>query len=189
MAHRLQIPAGMRRSYESTVLPLRAELLAAAQRLTRSRSDAEDLLQDTLLRGWTFWDRFEPGTNARAWMHRILMHTFINEYRRSARQKKLLERLSTDPFLSSDLNRDPAPPSHPPISAKVRSAIDSLSEPFRTVLVHVDVHDASYEETAAALGCPIGTVMSRLHRARKIVKAALADHATSEGILATPQAA
>lgn len=169
--------------FRRTVLPHGEELYATAVRLTRSAAEADDLLQEALLRAWSFWDRFEPGTNARAWMHRILMNTFINGYRRRKREREVMAEVHREAdahCFRATVSRDPAAVS---VGDEVEAALRSLPEEFREVVVLVDVDDLSYREVAETLGCPIGTVMSRLHRGRRVLKRRLRDYATTEGYL------
>jgi RNA polymerase sigma-70 factor (ECF subfamily) len=158
-------------------------LREAARRLTGSVDEADDLVQEATLRAWTFWDRFEPGSNARAWLHRILVNTFINAYRKQRRERELFrqagEEARREALTSSSFNaaqRDG-------VGDEVGAALAALPSEFRTVVELVDLGDFSYREVASELGCPIGTVMSRLHRARKQLQEMLADYALSEGYM------
>lgn len=179
-----QRDATIREGFLSAIEPHRRELFGTAVRLTRSTSGGEDLLQDALARAWRFWHRFEQGTNARAWMHRILMNTFINGYRRKKREREILEEVHRlEVRRQADLHDDYVS-SIAGLGDEVELALASLSEDFRQVIVRVDLHGQSYRDAADALGCPIGTVMSRLHRARRTLKSQLRDYATQEGYLA-----
>jgi len=160
------------------------ELFGTAVRLTGSHSDAEDLVQEAVLRAWAFWDRFEPGTNARAWMYRILMNTFINGYRRKKRERDVLAEVRVEvrrrPWSQHEVRRA----RHGGLGDEVEEALQSLPEEFRAVVLMVDYNDLTYKEVARALDCPIGTVMSRLHRARRILKRRLRSYAEQEGYIA-----
>jgi RNA polymerase sigma-70 factor, ECF subfamily len=154
-----------------------AELRRAALRLTRSPADADDLVQETLTRAWTSWDRFDPSTNARAWLHRILFNTFVNGYRRKRREREALRRTgdSTEeraiaPQLVAELFGD-----------EVRGAMERLRPEYRHAVVMVDLLGFSYTEAAEAAGCPLGTIMSRLHRGRKTLGAELRGYASELG--------
>lgn len=166
--------------FMAAVQPVLDGLYGAGVRLTGSRADADDLVQESLLHAFQAWDRFEPGTNVRAWLHRILMNTYISGYRRRVRERRALD-VETDPsrrdLLLSDaqtqveaLDGGLCPGS---IGRGLREAIDALPEEFRSVLLMADLCELSYREIADALGCPMGTVMSRLHRARRAVAAKL----------------
>lgn len=168
-----------RLGFERTLAPHMDELYGAAFRLTRSASDADDVLQEAMTRAWAFWDRFEEGTNARAWMHRILFNTFVNGYRRRKREREILGRVHRESL------PDLAPaPNAPGVGDEVQSALEELPEVFRDVVLLVDLRGQSYRDAADALGCPVGTVMSRLHRGRRILKQRLRDYAAAEGYIA-----
>lgn len=153
----------------------------AARKLTGSVDEADDLVQDAVMRAWTFWDRFEPGSNARAWLHRILVNTFINAYRKRRRERDLYraasEETRREQLTIAQLRED----RHDGLSDEVGAALRSLPNEFRTVVELVDLQDLSYREVASELGCPIGTVMSRLHRGRKQLHGLLSGYATSVG--------
>ncbi len=155
--------------------------------LTADREKANDLLQETFLKAFRFFDKFEEGTNARAWLYRIMHNTFVNEYRRVKRTPEHVEydeqissyqMLPGNPRMSSDLRER--------IDAEmfedeVHVAIASLPEKFKSVVVLRDVEDLPYEEIAEALNIPVGTVRSRLHRARAILFEKLKTYARSKG--------
>ena len=162
-----------RREFEAEALRHVDSLFATAVRLTGSRADADDLCQDAILRAYQRWDRFLPGTNCRAWLTRILVNAFINGYRRRAREKRLFD-IASDPtreeaFFSSDQRRGRAPEGGivpEGLDDELHAALEALSPEFRAVVVLVDLEEMSYQEAARTLSCPLGTVMSRLHRAR-----------------------
>jgi len=165
---------GDRASYDREVLRHRAELVAAAVRLTGSRAEADDLVQEAVMRAWVFWHRFEPGTNGRAWMHRILLNTFINGYRKRRREREVLTQVHA---VESHVRRGAEQRAFTPgeaLSDEVHAALWRLPEEFRRVIVLVDLEDKSYRDAAQAMSCPIGTVMSRLHRARRAMQRELA---------------
>jgi RNA polymerase sigma-70 factor, ECF subfamily len=168
-------------SFEATVARYTPNLREAARRLTGCADAADDLVQDAVVRAWTFWDRFEPGSNARAWLHRILVNTFINSYRKQRRERDLFR------AAAEESKREAATDAHfrgalrDGLSDEVGQALATLAPEFRAVVERVDLGEASYREVASELGCPIGTVMSRLHRARRQLAEMLADYASSEG--------
>ena len=170
-----------RPAFDREVLRHRNELLAAGMRLSGSRAEAEDLVQEAVMRAWVFWHRFEPGTNGRAWMHRILLNTFINGYRKRRRERDVLAAVQLEELraLSGDARGNVTPGES--LSDEVALALGRLPSDFRRVIVLVDLEDRSYRDAALAIGCPIGTVMSRLHRARAAMKRELSDYAVSEG--------
>ncbi len=148
-------------------------------RLTRSRAEAEDVVQEAVLRAWAFWDRFEPGTNARAWIHRILMNTFINGYRRRRREREVLAQVER----GTRRERVAEIAVTEGVSDEVERALSSLPDEFRAVVLLVDLDELTYREVAGVLGCPIGTVMSRLHRGRRVLKRRLRAYATDAGYI------
>ena len=167
--------------FESVALQYCDELYCAALRLTHSRAEGEDLVQEAMMRAWAFWGRFEPGTNARAWMHRILMNTFINRYRRRKREREILAEVQHHADRDPSWTADERPAAQPGIGDEVEAALASLPDEFRAVVLLVDLDELSYREVADTLGCPIGTVMSRLHRGRRALKRRLRHYASGEG--------
>jgi RNA polymerase sigma-70 factor (ECF subfamily) len=183
-----QLPAGLieqpgldRTAFDREVLRHRTELLSAGIRLSGSRAEAEDLVQEAVMRAWVFWHRFEPGTNGRAWMHRILLNTFINGYRKRRRERDVLAAVQIEELraLGWDARQHITPGES--LSDEVALALSRLPEDFRRVIILVDLEDRSYRDAAIAIGCPIGTVMSRLHRARAAMKRELTEYAVTEG--------
>lgn len=174
-----------REEFDNDVLPYMETMYANALRLTRTRADAEDLVQDTVLRAFRFFDRFERGTNLKAWLLRIQYNTFVNRYRRSAKERDIKESMSLQPagedVVSRDALRaltDPVGNAlRPLIAGELEAALAALPDDHRTVVVLADVEELSYKEIAEVLGCPIGTVMSRLHRARRTLRTRLLEHA------------
>lgn len=150
-------------------------LSARALRLCRSRADADDLVQETVLRALRFEATFEPGTNARAWMFRILDSVFVSRMRSRTRERRALERFVNDPNLTS---RSSAPLPLASVSTHMDSALRALPHKFFEVVKLVDVHEHSYREAAAELGVPVGTVMSRLFRARRLLQGVLTEGST-----------
>jgi RNA polymerase sigma-70 factor (ECF subfamily) len=158
------------------------QLYSAASRMTRNRADAEDLVQETYARAYASFHQFKEGTNLRAWLHRILTNTFISSHRKSKREPALstagiadwqLERaqLHTPGGLRSaeELALDRIP------DARVTTAFRELPDDFRLAVYLADVEGYGYREIASMMGCPIGTVMSRLHRGRNRLRELLAE--------------
>ena len=168
--------------FEMAAMPLRSELERAARRYTRSVHDAEDLVQETFAKAWAGFDSFDPGTNLRAWMHRIMVNAWIGSHRRAeCRPKESLTDSFTDAQLGGETSRLSP-------SAEVRAlqrlpdedlrhAIGALSAPLQAVIYYADVCELPYKEIARMEGIPVGTVMSRVHRARRQLRAALCDAA------------
>jgi RNA polymerase sigma-70 factor (ECF subfamily) len=166
-------------------------LLAVGTRLTRNASEAEDLVQDALLKALRAREQFASGTNMRAWLLRILTNTFINRYRRGGLEKTLVEGPDADPLADGWVGASTMEAMRDPESQALRSllekeitrALDELPEEFRLAVVLSDVEELSYKEIAEIMGCPIGTVMSRLHRGRRLLKRRLYEHARAYGIV------
>ena len=166
-------------------------LYSVASRMTRGSSEAEDLVQDTVVKAMRAREQFEPGTNLKAWLLRILTNTFINRYRRGGIERDLFEGPDAEPLSdawisSSSMNaiRDPETQAlRPIVEAELARALDELPPEFRLAVILSDVEELSYKEIAEVMGCPIGTVMSRLHRGRKILQGRLRDHARAMGIV------
>jgi RNA polymerase sigma-70 factor (ECF subfamily) len=169
-------------------------LYGVGLRLTRNERDAEDLVQDTLLKAYTHFDKYQAGTNCKAWLCKILTNTFINRYRKKSKEKV---------FLVDDGDYRPlserilAPPPNPLeegaqdegdwyrklFSDNVKQALEEVPVDFRMVVLLADLYDFSYKETAEIVGCPIGTVMSRLYRGRRLLASKLVDHALASGAI------
>jgi RNA polymerase sigma-70 factor (ECF subfamily) len=177
--------------FESEALPLLSGMYSAAYRLTRNAADAEDLVQETFLRAYRGFHQFEEGTNLKAWLYRILMNTFINDYRKRQRQPQTVSSDGEvgDWFLYSKMAESGAEPSAEAevIEAlpdeEVQEALSSLPEQFRIAVLLADVEGFSYKEIAEITGVPIGTVMSRLHRGRKALEQRLWDVVRSRGLV------
>ncbi|HEX7665517.1 MAG TPA: sigma-70 family RNA polymerase sigma factor [Polyangiaceae bacterium] len=166
-------------------------MYAVACRLTRNPTEAEDLVQDSMVKAIRARDQFQPGTNLKAWMFRILTNTFINKYRRGGLERAIFDGPDADPladgWVSASTMRQLRDPEQialmPIVEGEVRRALDELPAEFRLAVVLCDVEEFSYEEIANIMQCPIGTVMSRLHRGRKLLQRALYQHAVSMGIV------
>lgn len=177
--------------FESEVLEQLPSMLAVASRLTRNSAEAEDLVQDSVLKAIRARKNFESGTNLRAWLLKILTNTFINRYRRGGLERGVLEGPDADPLADGWVSastmeslRDPESQALRPIlEAEIGRALDELPTEFRLAVVLSDIDDLSYKEIADVMGCPVGTVMSRLYRGRRMLKARLYEHARSLGII------
>jgi len=169
-------------------------LWGAALRLTRKETDAEELVQDTFVKALRFADKFTPGTNLKAWLLRILTNTFINSYRHRGHERRYADRALTESVYDELFDREAAAYAADPerhafsrfFERDLARALEGLPDEFRVVLVLVDVEGLSYKEVAEALGCPIGTVMSRLHRGRRLLQRDLIDHAVAFGLTTPP---
>jgi len=153
--------------FEAEALPLLKALYGTAYRMTGNAHDAEDLVQETFLRAYRAFDDYTPGTNIRAWLHTILYRVRTDAFRRAGRSPRTVELQGDGPAL---------PPPQDALASggeDLSRALDTLPEVFRTAVVLRDVQELSYEEIAGVLGVPLGTVMSRIHRGRALLRAAL----------------
>lgn len=177
-------------AFEAQTLEHLDALYAVSCRLTKSPLDAEDLVQDTLVKAMRARDQYEPGTNLKAWLFKILHNTFINKYRRGGLERDVLEGPDADPLADGWVSaasmralRDPETQAlRPLVQEEIHKALDELPEEFRLAVVLSDVEELSYKEIANVMGCPVGTVMSRLHRGRRLLQKRLYDHAVYLGI-------
>jgi RNA polymerase sigma-70 factor (ECF subfamily) len=158
-----------------------------AYRLTLDSDDAKDLLQDTYLKAFRFIDSFQQGTNAKAWLFRILKNSFINDYRKKSKEPSKVDYQEVETFYNSeDVDRQITPDLRVEalqdmIGDEISIALNSLDVDFRTVIILCDLEGFKYEEMAKILDIPIGTVRSRLHRARNLLKEKLSEYAKKMG--------
>jgi RNA polymerase sigma-70 factor, ECF subfamily len=176
--------------FEAEALPLLPGLYSAAFRLTRNAADAEDLVQETFLRAYRGFHQFEPGTNIKAWLYRILTNTFINSYRKKQREPQTDSLDETeDWYLYSRMaERGTEPSAEASVieslpDEDVQEALSSLPDQFRIAVLLADVEGFSYKEIAEITEVPIGTVMSRLHRGRKALEKRLWDVVRERGLV------
>ncbi len=164
-------------------LPLLDAAYNFAFRLTLNESDAQDLVQDTFLKAYRFCNSFQIGTNAKAWLFRILKNSFINEYRRKQKNPSTVDYQEIEQFYNSDeadvkMTTDlRVEVLQDMIGDEVANALNSLDIDFRTVIILCDIEGFTYEEMSKILDIPIGTVRSRLHRARNVLKEKLKNYA------------
>ena len=147
-------------------------LTAHARRLTRDSARADDLVQDTAVRALAFAWSFEPGTNVRAWLHQVLVSVFVTSCRKRTRERRALDSFGSDPCLW--VQKDAAPEMRE-LSRPVVGALSRLPAGFEDVVRLVDVEEKSYRDAATELAVPLGTVMSRLHRARRMLASVLSE--------------
>lgn len=179
-----------RERFEEQALPYLDQLYAAALRMTKNPADAQDLVQDTFTRAYGSFGTFQQGTNLKAWLYRILTNSYINSYRKRQREPHLgaideledwqlggAESTTATSARSAEaeaLDRMPA--------SVIKDALMQVPEDFRMAVYFADVEGFSYQEIADIMGTPVGTVMSRLHRGRRLLRGLLADYAREQGI-------
>ena len=185
-------PHDRKQEFEDVALPFIDALFNLALNLTHNRKDAEDLVQEAYLRAYRFFDSYQPGTHIKAWLFRILRNTFINRYRAAKVRPEVVDfekiEASYERVVESEFLRDHQPPSPEQIvmdavlDEEIEQALMALPEEYRTVVIMALVEEMSYKQIAAAQSIPLGTVMSRLHRGRKLLQAALLEYAQRKGI-------
>lgn len=182
-------PRERKERFERDALIFTSALYGAALRYTKNPQDAEDLVQDTYAKAFNSFHQFEPGTNLKAWLYRILTTTFINTYRKDQRRPQISDSEVEDwqIFEAASHTSDQGKSAEDVVlenlpDGDVKEALASIPEDFRMVVYYADVEGYSYKEIAEIIGTPTGTVMSRLHRGRKLLRVALADYAKSRGI-------
>lgn len=179
-------------NFEAEVLPFMDSLYSTAYRMSRNRQDAEDLLQETYLRAYKYYDKFQEGTNFKAWLFKILKNTFINRYRKRQRQplKNSFDEIEGSfelKLLESPLTARGATPEEElmvdALDQDVQQALEALPEDYRMAVELADLQGLSYREIADQLGIPLGTVMSRLYRGRRKLEAVLLEYAREHGYI------
>jgi RNA polymerase sigma-70 factor (ECF subfamily) len=178
-------------AFEREVIPHVSTLFGAALRLTRSSGDAEDLVQETYLKAFRSYEQFEMGTNCKAWLFRILTNTFINKYRRKVKEREILDGEMHAPTVFSSLDATNKSTDRNPenilsdrsLSDEVVHALQKVPVDFRVIVLLSDIYNLSYKEIAETVVIPIGTVMSRLFRGRRILQEQLFEYALKEGVI------
>ncbi len=179
-----------RKSFDAAALPHMDALFRTALRMTKNTNDAEDLVQETYVKAYRFWEKFEPGSNARAWLFKIMTNVFINEYRSKSRTPIAVNVDDLDDnFLYGQLaTTAPGDDPEKKLFAKifdddVKRAIENLPDDFRLVVVLSFIEGFSYQEIAEIADLQLGTVKSRLHRGRKLLQKELLDYAVKNGFI------
>jgi RNA polymerase sigma-70 factor (ECF subfamily) len=177
------------KEFETEAFPHKNILFNFALRTTGDKDDAHDLLQETFMKAFRFWDKYEKGTNIRAWLFRIMKNSYINRYRKETREPGMVDYDDVENFYdsirddSTDSNDLQKKMYNNMLSDEVTEALQSLPEDFRTVVILCDIEGLMYDEISEFLNCPIGTVRSRLHRGRKMLEEKLYDYAKDRGII------
>jgi len=183
----LKVRAEKDSQFEKEFMPLISSLYNFAYRLTLDEDDANDLVQETYLKAYRFFDSYEQGTNAKAWLFRILKNSFINDFRKKSKQPSKIDYQEVESYYNSDdvdenITVDLRVESiQDMIGDEVATALNSLAVDFRTIIILCDLEGFTYEEMAKILDIPIGTVRSRLHRARNLLKEKLKEYAGTMG--------
>jgi RNA polymerase sigma-70 factor (ECF subfamily) len=169
--------------FKASMTPHMDQMYNYAMYLTGERDEANDLLQETFLKAYRFYDKYEEGTNAKAWLYRIMRNTYINEYRRLKRLPDLVEfdEQISAPYFAPEVQRSAKQFEGELFGDEIATAIARLPEKFKSVIMLRDVEDLPYEEIAEALDIPVGTVRSRLHRARALLFDRLKGYAQDRG--------
>lgn len=173
--------------FNEEILPHLDAIYNFALKLTANSDDAEDLVQDTIVKAYRFFSSYEKGTNAKGWLFRILKNSYINNYRKASRQPHKVDYDEIEPFYEtirseqSDTTDMESRMYGEMMDDDVTSALNRLPEDFRTVVLLCDIEGFSYEEIANMVDVPIGTIRSRLHRGRNLLKAELTDYAARRG--------
>jgi RNA polymerase sigma-70 factor (ECF subfamily) len=181
-------------AYQKEAVPHLDALYGTALRMTKDEADAEDLVQEAMLKAYRYFDKYENGTNCKAWLFKIMTNTFINRYRKSKKRKEYLvdddyrplqeraEAPERNPFID-DFGEDEENLYFKMFGDEVKSALETMPVDFRMVVLLADLQDFAYKEIAEIMDCPIGTVMSRLYRGRRMLQAKLEDYALDEGYI------
>lgn len=173
--------------FDGEFMPHIRSMYNFAYRLTLDQDDAKDLVQDTYLKAYRFIESFQRGTNAKAWLFRILKNSFINDYRKKSKEPSKVDYQEVETYYNSDdVDRQITPDLRVEslkdmIGDEISNALNSLDVDFKTVIILSDLEGFKYEEMAKILDIPIGTVRSRLHRARNLLKEKLSEYAKTMG--------
>jgi RNA polymerase sigma-70 factor (ECF subfamily) len=179
------------RNFEAAAMPYLDALYNTAARMTRNAQDAEDLVQETYLKAYKYYDKFEEGTNLKAWLFKILKNTFINSYRRAQLQPPQSDFADIEESFESQISEEASGQIPNPeqellenvLDEDVQRAIDQLPQDYRMVVLLADLEGFSYKEISDILEIPVGTVMSRLYRGRRLLESEMLRYAREHGYL------
>ena len=181
----------LKAEFERVALPHLSHLYTAAFYLTKSEAEAEDLVQETYLRAFRFFHKFQPGTNCRAWLLSIQRHLFINRYRKKITEPEMVDLEKIDQAYESIVAQHENVEKNDPrniflsqiMDHEVEKALKELPEEYRTAIILVGIEELTYEEAAKVMECAIGTIRSRLSRGRRILQVRLRDYALKRGVI------
>jgi len=184
----------LKAEFERVALPQLSQIYTSAFYLTRDKTEAEDLVQETYLRAFRFFSKFQPGTNCRAWLLSILRNLFINRYQQKKRKPESVDWEKIDQVYESIVGQgekvERAERDNPEtllisqlMDEEVEETLKKLPEEYRTAIVLVDIEELSYEEAAKVMDCAIGTVRSRVSRGRRLLQVALRGYALERGLI------
>lgn len=175
--------------FESEAIPNFPALKSFALKMTNDIDEADDLVQDTMLKAFRFWDKFEKGTNCKAWLFQIMKNSFINNYRKFSKEPNMVDYDDIQNFYET-IKSDDVKTQHYQNDAfsdilddEIVNALSKLPDDFRTIVFLSDIEGYTYDEIADFMDCPIGTVRSRLHRARKMLYSMLYNYAHDKGLV------
>ena len=181
----------LKAEFERVALPQLSHIYTSAFYLTRDKTEAEDLVQETYLRAFRFFNKFQPGTNCRAWLLSILRNLFINRYRQKRKEPEKVDWEKIEQVYESMVEQGERAERDNPenqlisrlMDEEVERALRELSEEYRMAIVLVDIEELSYEEAAKVMECAIGTVRSRVSRGRRMLQVALRNYALKRGLI------
>ncbi len=175
--------------FDNIVVPQIEALKSFALKMTNDLDAADDLLQDTLLKAFRFFEKFEKGTNIKAWLFQIMKNSFINNYRKNAKEPNKVDYEDVQNFYENVKEEDVKTQHYQSdafndvLDDEISDALSKLPDDYRTIVFLSDVEGYTYEEIADFIDCPIGTVRSRLHRARKVLYSMLYEYAMDKGLV------
>lgn len=188
MVFKTDISKALWEEFERLALPHLSQLYTAAVYLTKDKTEAEDLVQDTYLSAFRFFDKFQPGTNCKVWLLSIVRHLFINRYWQKKREPEIIDWAKVEQAYGSVVEQgERADPESLLFSklmnGEIENALKQLPEEFRTAIILVDIEELTYEEAAQVMGCPVGTIRSRVSRGRRMLQVRLRDYALERGLI------